>query len=291
MTTHYLRIETHGICTHFTRGVVSGVPHRVVLPNATHIQAQRIAVADGSPVLYYLTPHFAQLDVPGGPELTIEGVLRYGDFLTGARLQVINCIDQRIEYGLDQAPNLSEFDPHYTISDDVVLQGRAACYFDVYGGVVTYNPPPKTRPDGAGFFSIDLCTDGPPELLVTPLSQWSGNSQDSYRQRLGESTDRSAPVMLKVLNVELAREIPAEQELGSFDFLLHYLTARGGIPDWIKARTPGMHKDLKSVEAARMAQALRELATAVAGASAGETRRELMHTELLTSSCAASQYP
>ncbi len=292
MKTNYLTIETHGICTHFTHGVVSGVPHRIVLPNATHIQSQTIAVGNDAPVLYYLVPHFAQLEVPGGPELTMPGVLRRGDVLMGARLQVINCIDSQLEYTEGAgAPKLTTFDPDYTFSDDVVLQGRAACYVDIYGGVVTYHE--SKRPNGAGYMSIAMKTDGPPELLVTPLAQWSDQQrcQETYRTSLGESTDRESPVTLKVRNVEFAREFPAEEAFGSFDFLLHYLTARGGIPQSIATATPGMLQDRKSVNAERMAQALTELAATVAHASTRDGKRDLLGEQVLTSSCAASQYP
>ena len=289
MTTHYLTIETHGICTHFTHGVVSGVPHRIVLANATHIQTQTISVANAAPVLYYLVPHFPQLEVPGGPDLTTGGMLRHGDVVMGARLQVINGIDRRIEYGDDKAPGLEEFDPDYTVSDDVVLQGRAACYFDIYGGVVTYHP--SQRPDGPGYISITMQTDGPPELLVTPLDQWRGESQDAHRVSLGESTDPASPVILKVRNVELARELAADESLGSFDFLLHYLTARGGITASIVKKTPGMLDDPKSVKAERMAKALRELANNLADANTGDTKRDLMGEQFLTASCAPTQYP
>jgi hypothetical protein len=290
MTTHHLTIETHGICTHFTHGVVSGVPHRIVLPNATHIQTQTIAVGNGSPVLYYLVPHFPQLEVPGGPDLTIADVLRHGDVLMGARLQVINCINRRIEYMDDEAPHLSDYDPDYTISDDVVLQGRAACYLDVYGGVVTYHLPP--RPNGAGFISITMQTDGPPELLVTPLAQWTEPGPEAHRVCLGESTDAASPVTLKVRNVELARELDADESFGAFDFLLHYLTARGGIPASIVKPAPGMRDDPKPVEPARMAKALNELAkNLLDAANTADTKRDLLHEQFLTASCAPTQYP
>lgn len=291
MTTHHLTIETHGICTHFTHGVVSGVPHRVVLPNATHIQSQTIAVGHHAPVLYYLVPHFPQLEVPGGPDLTAGELLRHGDVLLGARLQVINCIDRRIEYvHTGKGPHLSEYDPDYAISGDVVLQGRAACYFDVYGGVVTYHPP--QRPDGAGFISIRMRTDGPPELLVTPLAQWSELAPEAHRVPLGESTDDASPVTLKVRNVELARELPADESFGKFDFLLHYLTARGGIPASIVKPTPGMGDHPEPVTPERMATALRELANNVlAAASIEDTKRDLLHERFLTASCAPTQYP
>lgn len=295
MIPNFLNIETHGICTHFTAGVVSGVPHRVVLPNATHIQTQMVSIAGQGPILYYLVPHFPHIEVVGGPDLTCERLLRGGRFLTGVRLQVTNCRNLEFVNEAREAPGLLDYDPDYVPSADVVLQGRAACYLDVYGGTVSYHPPKRTN--GAGFMSISMETDGPPELLVTSLAPWHTLDQVStaYRFTLGESTDPLKPVTVKLRNVELLRELPADEHFGGYDFLLHYLTARGGIPADIVSKTPGMPKDPQQVQPERMAEALVELAKMVARAQdvhdPDAVLAALSPEDDLTSSCAPSQYP
>ncbi len=289
MNRQTLVIETLGICTHFTHGVASGVPHRVVLPNCMTILSSTVALPKRSDVLYYLIPHFPQLEVSNGAALTVPGVLHDGDVLIGARLQVINCIDRNIEYLDDDTPKLTAFDPDYDFSGDVVLHGRAACYLDIYGGQVSYQQPPVAG--GAGRVRIEMHTDGPPELLVTPLTQWTGSSGSAWRIPLGTEQDREQPITLKVRNVEMMVEKLADEAWGSFDFMLHYLTARGGIPDSLASPTPGMPADPTSVSPERLASALRMLADVVAAASNTGVRRPLLHDEDLTSSCAPSQYP
>lgn len=289
MTTYNLIVETHGICTHFRYGVVSGVPHRIVLADTTHIQAGTVAIGDSGPVLYYLIPHFPHLEVVEGAELSIPGLLLDGHIIGGARLQVLNCVEQGIDYtdaDAVNAPRLTTFYPGYIPSNDVVLNGRASCYFDVYGGSVAYVRPEKRgRP---GFMRITMQTYGPPELLVTPLAQ----SATAHRVQIPAPAHPKAPIVLKLKNAELKREIRAEEELGAYDFMLHYLTARGGIPATLASKTPGMPKTLHWVTRERMAQALTDLAGALLGAHDAEAMvRPLVTEDLFTDACAPSQYP
>lgn len=302
MNTFHLIIETHGICTHFRYGVVSGVPHRVVLADTTHIQAGTVAIADqpepgmspvnpqeSGPVLYYLTPHFPHLEIVEGPELSVPHLLRHGDFLKGTRLQVLNCVEQGIDYTDENAlnaPRLTSYYPDYVPSDDVVLNGRASCYFDVYGGSVGYVPPPK--PGRPGYMTIAMQTYGPPELLVTPLAP----SATAHRVQIPTPTDPNVPIRLKLRNAELMSELRAEDDLGAYDFMLHYLTARGGIPATLASKTPGMPKVLRSVKRERMAHALTDLADALVQANDSEAMmRPLRPEDLFSESCAPSQYP
>ena len=64
---------------------------------------------------------------------------------------------------------------------------------------------------------------------------------------------------LRVKNVETTREEGADQNMGRFDFLFHYLTARGGIPKSIVRGTPGLDNPV-SATAEEIASALNELA-------------------------------
>jgi hypothetical protein len=292
MKTYSLIVNTHGICTHFGRGVVSGVPHRVVLPDSTNIMfglitVEQESVLNPSPVPYYLVPHFPRLEA-GEVELNIPGLLADGDIRSGIRVEVANCVDRELVYYTDGMPRLTDFNPEYTFASDVVLNGRAACYLDVYGGTVTWVPPNEEQ--RAGYVSIEMTTDGPPELLVTTLAPWTGTSNRSHRLSLAREGGEPREITLVVNNVELWQERPAEELSGAFDFLLHYLTARGGIPQSIKCATPGMPPDPQPVAAERLAAALRDMADLLVPAT-GPGKRTLALAYDLTASCAPSHYP
>jgi hypothetical protein len=288
---HKLTIRFAGICTHFRYGAAAGVPHRVVLPDASRFVTDLVTVAEApapAPVLYYLMPHFAQLEVEGGqvslnvPPFEQAGSLavKNGDVVIGIRLQVTNAIDREMSYADEATPKLASFIHRYTLSTDVVLNGRAACYFDLYGGKV-HSCVVK---GGARQTFIEITTDGPPELLVTPLAP-STSSITAARLLLGDEPE----VKLIVKNLEVEdRERKLDHQGGAFDFLLHYLTATGGIPRSFKSLTPGMaHDNLVSATREDLARALEGMGDILKH----PTRRMLVHPDEVTPSCSDSQYP
>jgi hypothetical protein len=299
---HVLKIQFAGICTHFRFGVVPGVPHRVVLPDAVNFLTGFLNVTDvgpgSGPVLYYLLPHFAQLDVAGHhaaklyvPPLLPHGgpVLRNGDVLSGIRLQVLNAIDREMVYLDEGAPKLTDYDPRYRFSTDVVLEGRAACYFDLYGGTVQT----CIVKGGASQTIVQVRTDGPPLLLVTALGAPNASTAPrSYTLPL-PLAEGATEVTLTVSNLEAAIEEDAniDFEGGAFDFLLHYLTARGGIPQNIRTVTPGLlPTQLVSASPEDLTSALNALASLI-GPPDPASRRRLITADEATPSCADSQYP
>jgi hypothetical protein len=290
-----------GICTHF-KGVVSGVPHRVVLPDAALVLTGFITIPPQTdPVFYYLTPHFAHIhvqratpdhrDEPSTSDLTIPNLISQGRMTGGLRLQVINARDTRMDWK-DKTPSLSDFAPNYNFSSDVVLNGRAACYVDIYGGKVTTlpaDPPYRTTR-----VAIEMETDGVPELLITPLV--APSTGESHRIRLAEP---GAPdVELHVSNLETFQEEFVEDGFGQFDYLLHYLTARGGIPQTIVQPTPGLSLPLPQTSAKGVGVALQLLGDMLIDTP---SRHEASFVKvpfdagsgamLLTPSCSDSQYP
>jgi hypothetical protein len=291
---HKLTIRFAGICTHFRHGAAAGVPHRVVLADASRFLSDLVTVAESptaEPILYYLMPHFAQLEVVGVvgerdplnvPPFEPGGsmAVKNGDVATGIRLQVVNAVDREMTYADEDTPKLVSYVHRYTLSTDVVLQGRAAVYFDLYGGKI-YS---RLNKGGARQTYVDLTTDGPPELLVTPLAA-STSPITAARLLLGDEP----VVTLNVKNLEEAdREVKLDHQGGAFDFLLHYLTATGGIPQSFKSLTPGMLPH-------NLVSATREdLARALAGMSdilRNPARRKLVHPDEVTPSCSDSQYP
>jgi hypothetical protein len=263
----------------------------VVLPDATRFTTDLVTVEESpipQPVLYYLLPHFGQVEVAGGKvalNVTSFGkgggmALKDGDILNGIRLQVVNAIDQEMYYADDQTHNLREFVPNYTLSNEVVLNGRAACYFDLYGG----NVSTRVVKGGAKQTLVEMTTDGPPELLVTPLAP-ATTPVRSARLPLGDDLE----IWLDVKNLEAChQEEHLDHQGGAFDFLLHYLTATGGIPQSIKQVLPGMeHHNLVSATREDLARTLHGLADMLMP----RTRRTLVSPEEATPSCSDSQYP
>jgi hypothetical protein len=289
---HKLTIRFAGICTHFRQGMVAGVPHRVVLPDASRFITDLVIVAEApvaAPILYFLMPHFPQLEVWKSrvplnvPPFEESGsmAVKDGDILTGIRLQVANAVDREIIYASEDAtPRLSSFVQSYTFSPDVVLNGRAACYFDLFGGRIFST----VATGGATQTFVEINTDGPPELLVTPLSS-STSSITAASLVLGDEPE----VTLIVKNLEAAdRERKLDHQGGAFDFLLHYLTATGGIPRTIQSVTPGMrHQNLVSATREDLARALEGMGDILRH----PTRRVLVHPEEVTPSCSDSRYP
>jgi hypothetical protein len=289
---YHLTIRFAGICTHFRQGVVAGVPHRVALPNAAFFRTGVVTVKQTpevipSPMAYSLMPHFAQLEVAGGeasklsvPALVNDGgyAIQNGDILSGVRLQVRNCVDQHLFYDNYTAPRLTDFVPFYSYSGDVVSGGRAICFFDLFGGKVTS----CRAPGGAVQTIVQIETDGVPELLVTPLGK-SDTPPRSVRLPLFVPEGRNETTLL-VKNLEEVQD-GADGQQKAFDFLLHYLTDRGGIPQVISLPMPGMESARPSAPPVDVARVVKSL-EAPSGA-----RRVLTHPDEVTPSCSNSQYP
>ena len=294
---YQLTVRFAGVCTHFRHGVVAGVPHRVVLPDASQIKTglltvRAVPVSHPKPAFYYLLPHFAQIEVAGAdsaklfvPPLVQDGApaMSQGDLLTGLRLQVRNTIEREMVYRDDKTPKLLDYDPEYAISGDVVFGGRAACYFDFFGG----NVSSLLVSGGAMQTIVQLTTDGAPELLVTPLASSHAPTRSFVLPLPVEENMTELSLVVKNLEPMLVER--GDQMGGAFDFLLHYLTARGGIPQVISKVTPGM--SLAALQAPSLedfADALRALA---ALATPTDARRELRPPDEVTPSCSDSQYP
>jgi len=219
----------HGICTHFI-GVVPGVPHRVVLPDSSALQLG-IVIVDGSEGTFFLMPHFPILRLESTAvqnSLNVPGAIERGNIIDGVRLQIANPAHVGNQYDPTFAivPHLTEFVDHYVYSDEVVTGGRAGVYFDLFSAVLT---SAATEPSGAIDVVATIETLGAPELLVTTFA-------DGQPNRFPLTNDPDGVVDLWVANQGMDCDTP----MNSFDFLLHYLTARTGIPRRLRQPTPGM---------------------------------------------------
>ncbi len=274
MATQSLTLEFAGICTHF-RDVVPGVPHRVVLPDASALRFGQIHLEWSSKLASFaLAPHFAFLRTPKNVEqLTVPDVMSNGYLLAGARIQIANAIgDQINDLSFDRTPSITEFVSDYSWSEDVVMGGRAACYFDVFAGKVQTEPLPK----GATRVRIDIETDGPPVLLLTPFDQ------KIQPAKITLDTDT-----LFIANLELE----SSEDDPHFDYLLHYLTARAGIPSRILKPTPGMGLNPPLLTEESVARALRELTSVIAAGRPSDEQLARILPGDIGPACSDSRYP
>jgi hypothetical protein len=245
MATNQLTITFRGICVHF-HDIVPGVPHRVVLPNASAVRFG-IVTMPPSPVMgpsqmpYYLMPHLAVL---GDPTDCCPPVL-----LNGAHVQVVNAVGPDAKWVEGDEFAIAKYVPRFAFSEEVVFGGRAACYFDIFNGtgtsVGTGNNPRSTV--------VTISTVGPPRIRITPFP---------------ESNMTGLPTEMKIdsgmLNVSNLDFVPPDED-APFDFFLNYLVARNSIPTLLAERTPGLPAIPPKMTFAKVGDELISLGEAVAG--------------------------
>ncbi|HYI12083.1 MAG TPA: hypothetical protein VEK57_23725 [Thermoanaerobaculia bacterium] len=279
MGKHTLTLIFAGICAHF-RDTVPGVPHRVVLPDASSLRFGLLRMADGGPTAtYYLLPHFAILQTGEG-ELTVPGVMDHGHIYAGARLQVSNATgpltyESRGKESYELTPSIGTFVPLYDYSEDVVFGGRAACYFDVFNGTVSS----YVAKGGARNIRIVMETEGPPILTVTSF---------------GSSAAPATPFSLTLKSSELAvanTDLHAPGEDTPFDYLLHYLTAQRSLPQILKQTLPGMGSAFPPPPPADLVQKLQTLAPLIARGHPSREELALINPDELNPSCSDTRYP
>ncbi|MCU1231994.1 MAG: hypothetical protein JWO97_4878 [Acidobacteria bacterium] len=265
-----LTINFLGICGHY-RDVVPGLPHRVVLPNASQIHIGLLNVGLEQEVPYYLLPHYVMLRA-GSIPLTVPGIAKYGWVYSSVRLQVLNAVDQPLSYDSSyyETRPIEDFVPRFEYSQEVVLGGRAAAYFDVHGGVVSSS----RGAGGAGYTTIAIQTDGKPKLGLTPF--------DSTTTVAIEIEDT-----LTVGNVDF----DSNNEDGPFDFLLHYLAAERGIPRTLSFPTPGMGAKPPRKTPCEIADALRAFAGCMETGSPSFNQMRRITPDVHFESCSDTRYP
>lgn len=279
MGTQQLTITFAGICSHF-RDVVPGIPHRVVIPDTSAVRFGYIQLAEqDEPARYFVLPHFAIIRTgPKTSTFSVPHLIQDGYIYRGARLTVLNAIENELtyEHSYHQTPSIRHYVSDYNISEDVVLGGRAAAYFDVYAGAVSTVRP---KPDGAIHVVVTMHTDGPPRLLVTGF---------------GSADTPSRPFVVELDSPDLLvgnMELDAADTDPTFDYLLHYLTARGGIPAVLARPTPGMGPRPNNKSPHQIARALEGLAKVIE--HGGPTREQVMQIspDDLTPACSDTRYP
>lgn len=276
-----ITITFRGICTHFHHGHIPGVPHRVVLPDAAALRFGEIRMPSKGPLqpteaTYYTLPHFPFLhrhplfdDAP--PGLPLDGLP-----LFGATVRVVNAIEQEMRYGPDfesRIRSLRDFVPDFEPSKEVVRGERAAAHVDIHGGevsVIGYDVPIVT---------VRIETDGPPLLEIVPFRR----VQFFENREIQFDTDDAA---ITIANLEIDRPDDAPQ----YDYILHYLNDRRGVPVKLTQALPGMSDHPTPIDFAGVAKALEKLGEFLA---TPPEQRDYSHVFAfdVTPSCADSRFP
>jgi len=298
-----LTIQFRGVCSHY-RGVVPGVPHRVVLPDASATRVGYVQIGEEkTPRLYALMPHVPRLIVPDPDEqkkLTIKNMMVGGYILNGVRLQIMNAIKERMDYDGTylEVPQLTNSVPDFNFSSEVVLGGRAGVYFDVFGGKVAAERVPTDPSDGAMQTNITIETDGTPRLMVTPFLSYEQAGASIGQPDIAELSywfDLNTDVLC-VVNQDLV------SFTANYDFLWHYTASKGGIPNKLSNPTPGMPTiETLPPEAdfiGAMQKAASEYVKLLIMAANGEVSKELVSKEppdlemaFSSPSCSDSRFP
>ena len=214
-----LTIILAGICTQFHNGILPGIVHRAVFPQAFLFELGSLKLPDDNPMTYYFMPHLTFV-TNGRPGTWVKA-------LNGATLTIPNAIGPEYQFTGDDRFSLKTYvpNPDDLFPDDEVCLNKNAnyanCYFDLDVGEFTSQ---HELDDGPRFTQVEIETDGDPHLLIT---------------KFGEQHGESIPIdsdTLVVTNLDYQTDISDIQ----FDFLMNYLTMRGGMPRSIVEKVPGL---------------------------------------------------
>lgn len=222
-----LTIEFAGVCVHFYQDT-AGVPHRVVLPDASTFHRGSVSIEGHDEHPYFLMPHYAQLQVLGTSEqalLTADGAIHHGWIYAPCRVEVANAQpEQGLHHtGFERLPKLTAFVEGYRWSREVVGGWGARCQLDFKHGLFTA----VVEGDEAVSVAVTLNTVGPPKLRV----------------KLPDSREHSIEFKTDVVRLGAGNTgALCDSDASRYDFLLNYLTADGGIPRRLTRPTPGLNQ-------------------------------------------------
>lgn len=286
MDRHTLKLSFKGICSHFT-GVVPGIPHRVVLPDASHVYMGLIAVGKAEPMAYCLLPHYVSLFSGNDPliPLKVSQIAENGYVYNGVRMYVANAVPGQALNVDDwhMTPRIVDYVPDFRPSTEVVIGGRANAYFDIEGGIFKTRQAPGDGTDGApgSFYTeVEIETDGIPVIAFLPFVRDQFGAQPHTQQVGNELTVQNA-------------DWDEHDEDAPFDFLLHYLCAERGIPQTLSEPTPGMYDSgvPKPLNATTIKTALAGLGEVIESGHPSLIPSVKAPNLHLTSSCSDTKYP
>ena len=272
-----LTIDFRGLTTHFLN-VVPGVPHRAILPDASSVRFGFTTLpTQGDPIPWVLTPHisFLQIDSGNPDDLTVPHAMKSGWIYSGVHLQLANASpNQGLAYDDDyfeRIKSASGFVENYKFSNDVVHGGRAASYFDLDSGHVS------VWMEGASVHTrVKVHTEGAPALRVTPFPAGRARTASTLLTFADKAT-------LQVANLGLGC---GDTHL---DYLLHFLTAEGGIPQHLLVAPVGYQPAAADVDPLECVREL--LATGYPDPQRTDVRALVGGVVGHDASCSDSKYP
>jgi hypothetical protein len=273
-------VEFRGICTHFWNNGLHGIPHRVVLPDASPLRGGLLQFTDSvDPLLdlpYILLPHFPIVQMEG---VTFDqsGIVVNGLLAKGTHLRIVNAVDNGLSYDssfTQLVPQLTTFFPSYTPSTDVVTGARTSAYFDIFSGRVSAH---KDVEDTRVRAVIE--TVGSPVLRVTAMTA-SDEAVSTVEFTLAPPSED--PLLL------VGNTSPFCLDGCDFDFLLHYLTEVSGIPAVLTTPAPGMPGGPGFVPDQSAVDPVKALADLISRGFPGAFSAAFFET---SASCSDSRYP
>lgn len=290
-----ITIRFAGICAHFPNPGLEHpkVQHRVVLPDVATFRMGIVQPPGLDFQAYFLQPHYPVFKKDGVLVDALPRILANGYLMRPCRITVPDAEPGQplgpFPFGV---PHLTEFVAGYEPSAEVVFGKRACCHFDVAHGAKF---AASTAAGGAVVVTITIDTRKRPRVRFTPMDE------DLTFEDLTFDSDTA---FLEVFNAEPPQPILSEPQPISpdpplvedtpYDFLLHYETSTRGVPQRLKALTPGMNTgSLTNAPFSRVREALITLAEFVDSAT-GMPRRdalERLRADSLNPSCSNSQYP
>jgi hypothetical protein len=229
-----LFMEFRGVCTHFHDDILPGIPHRVVIPDGNAKRGGLLALTGDDAaedwIPYELEPHRTTIKMKGRT-FTSEGLVDRNELFTRSALRIENAVGGPIKYDdtfHDVVPSLTKYVDNFTYATSVVLEGRASAYFDFHSGVKfsAYKAEQEIR------VKAEVQTYGKPRLRITAFS--AGDPRGRTQSFELRGNNRNNPLVI----ANVAESYAATD--GKYDFILHYLTERGGIPRFLKDALPGM---------------------------------------------------
>ncbi|HEX9984921.1 MAG TPA: hypothetical protein VGF69_16790 [Thermoanaerobaculia bacterium] len=230
-----LFIEFRGVCTHFHCDVLPGIPHRVVIPDGNSKRGGLLALTDEAAedwIPYELEPHRTIIKMEGRT-FTYPGLVNENELFTRSALRIENAVGCPIDYDPTfecVVPSLTEYVDNFTYATSVVMEGRASAYFDFHSGVKfsAYKIKQEIR------VKAEVQTYGKPRLRITAFSAGDPRGRTQCFELPGDN--QKNPLVIANEGSPAAYR----QNNGKYDFILHYLTERGGIPRFLKKPLPGM---------------------------------------------------
>lgn len=256
-----LTITFAGIMTHFydcipVASVAANIPMRTVLPdtlgiNMGVVKREQNETRSNQPleIGYYLMPHVTVIS-------DVSNIVDGSNYipLLGAHMQLANEVTAAfVPPPFDDGYHLKDYVSDLKISWDVVQNGNANGYFDIFSGTASVLGI-KNDPASPLKTQVIIETDGTPLLNIKPFMGSPMN--------LSKHPFLNADGQWPLPNGELwvtNHDFDSGTEDVPIEFLLNYLVAEGGLPRVLAKNIPGMTDELSPLTLALLGKRLKDL--------------------------------